>query len=44
VVQETARRAQSEPADEAGDRGEVGTMLIGSGQPEALQLIAETML
>ena len=29
---------------EAGDRGEVGTMLIGSGQPEALQLIAETML
>ena len=29
---------------EAGDRGEVGTMLIGSGQPEALQLVAETML
>ena len=29
---------------EAGDRGEVGTMLIGGGQPEALQLVAETML
>ncbi|MBY0401651.1 LLM class F420-dependent oxidoreductase, partial [Myxococcota bacterium] len=28
----------------AGERGEVGTMLIGAGQPEALELLAEELL
>ena len=28
----------------AGDRGEVGTMLIGAGQPEALEILAEELL
>ncbi len=29
---------------DAGKRGEVGSMLIGTGQKEALELIAEVML
>jgi F420-dependent oxidoreductase-like protein len=28
----------------AGDRGEVGTMLIGAGQPEAFEIVAEELL
>jgi alkanesulfonate monooxygenase SsuD/methylene tetrahydromethanopterin reductase-like flavin-dependent oxidoreductase (luciferase family) len=29
---------------EAGKQGHVGSMLIGSGQPEALELVASAML
>ncbi len=29
---------------EAGKRGEVGTLLVGAGQPEALELLAEELL